>query len=83
MTFKYNGKIYSPSNLEKKLKKLRISLDDIEIIDAPQKKIKDEEEEKPLSPRYYFKNINNGYIITSIYPTIPEWVENKEEWKKV
>ena len=32
-TFKYNGKIISTPNLEKKLKRMKISMDDIEIID--------------------------------------------------
>ena len=36
--FKYNGKIISTPNLEKKLKRMKISLDDIEIIDNPIKK---------------------------------------------
>ena len=38
--FKYNGKIISTPNLEKKLKRMKISLDDIEIIDNPIKKEK-------------------------------------------
>lgn len=37
-TFKYQGKIISTPNLEKKLKRMRISIDDIEIIDNPIKK---------------------------------------------
>lgn len=36
-TFKYNGKIISTPNLEKKLKRMKISIDDIEIIDVPKK----------------------------------------------
>lgn len=32
ITFEYNGQIYKPSNLEKKLKKLHITMDDIKII---------------------------------------------------
>lgn len=80
--FKYDGKIISTPNLEKKLKRMKISIDDIEIIKDEIKQIPQESSEE-VSPRYYFKNINNGYTITSIYPTIPEWVENKEEWKKV
>ena len=38
ITFKYQGKIISTPNLEKKLKRMRISIDDIEIIDNPIKK---------------------------------------------
>ena len=36
--FKYNGKIITTPNLEKKLKRMKISIDDIEIIDTPIKK---------------------------------------------
>lgn len=32
ITFKYNGKIITTPNLEKKLKRMKISLEDIEII---------------------------------------------------
>ena len=32
-TFKYNGKIITTPNLEKKLKRMKLSIDDIEIID--------------------------------------------------
>ena len=38
ITFKYNGKIISTPNLEKKLKRMKISIDDIEIIENPVKK---------------------------------------------
>ena len=34
ITFKYDGKIISTPNLEKKLKRMKISIDDIEIIQA-------------------------------------------------
>ena len=42
MTFKYNGKIISTPNLEKKLKRMKISIDDIEIIDDIPKKKEEE-----------------------------------------
>lgn len=32
ITFEYNGKIYTPSNLEKKLKKLGTTLDKVKIL---------------------------------------------------
>jgi len=38
ITFKYNNKIITTPNLEKKLKRMKISIDDIEIIDTPIKK---------------------------------------------
>lgn len=49
ITFKYQGKIISTPNLEKKLKRMRISIDDIEIIDTPTKQIK---QEQGLDPFY-------------------------------
>ncbi len=41
MKFKYNGKIYNPVNVEKKLKKMGITMEDIEIL--PDEKKKEEE----------------------------------------
>ena len=35
VTFKYNGKIITTPDLEKKLKRMKISIDDIEIIEKP------------------------------------------------
>lgn len=35
ITFKYNGKIITTPNLEKKLKKMKLQLSDIEIIETP------------------------------------------------
>lgn len=37
MKFRYNGKIYNPVNIEKKLKKMGITLKDIEIIPEEKK----------------------------------------------
>lgn len=45
ITFKYNGKIISTPNLEKKLKRMKISIDDIEIIETPIKKKEEELDE--------------------------------------
>ena len=39
-TFKYKGTIITTPNLEKKLKRMKLSIDDIEIIDNPIKKEK-------------------------------------------
>ena len=39
--FKYNGKIISTPNLEKKLKRMKISIDDIEIMNTPIKRKED------------------------------------------
>lgn len=45
ITFKYNGTIISTPNLEKKLKRMKISINDIEII-PPIVKVEVEEEEE-------------------------------------
>lgn len=37
ITFKYNNKIITTPNLEKKLKRMKISIDDIEIIENKEK----------------------------------------------
>ncbi len=37
-TFKYQGKIITTPNLEKKLKRMKLSLEDIEIIETPIKR---------------------------------------------
>ena len=42
-TFKYNGKVITTPNLEKKLKRMKISIDDIEIIEIPIKEKKSDE----------------------------------------
>lgn len=63
--FNYNGRIYSPSNFEKKLKKLGITVDDIEIIT-------EEIKEDPIDDsiiKHHF-TLPNGYTVTSIYNTL-------------
>ena len=66
MKFIFNNKIYNPVNLEKKLKKLGITLKDIQIIED--NKIIDEIDTS--IQKYYFKNILTGETITSIYPSL-------------
>ena len=65
MKFKYNGRIYNPVNLEKKLKKMGISINDIEII--PEKEEQIEINDIKL---YYFKNEVTGETISSIYDNL-------------
>ena len=43
ITFKYQGKIITTPNLEKKLKRMKLSLNDIEIIETPIIKKKESE----------------------------------------
>ena len=66
MKFIFNNKIYNPVNLEKKLKKLGITLEDIQIIED--NKIIDEIDTS--IQKYYFKNIITGETVTSIYPSL-------------
>ena len=66
MKFIFNNKIYNPVNLEKKLKKLGITLKDIQIIEN--NKIIDEIDTS--IQKYYFKNTITGETITSIYPSL-------------
>ena len=66
MKFIFNNKIYNPVNLEKKLKKLGITLKDIQIIED--NKIIDEIDTS--IQKYYFKNTITGEIIISIYPSL-------------
>ena len=71
MKFIFNNKIYNPVNLEKKLKKLGITLKDIQIIED--NKIIDEIDTS--IQKYYFKNTITGETITSVYPSL-EHLEN-------
>ena len=66
MKFIFNNKIYNPVNLEKKLKKLGITLKDIQIIED--NKIIDEIDTS--IQKYYFKNTITGEIIASIYASL-------------
>lgn len=68
MKFIYNGRIYNPVNVEKKLKKMGISMDDIEII----KEIPLIEEPSSDIKLFYYYNPNTGYSITSIYDNVNE-----------
>lgn len=64
MKFKYNGRIYNPVNTEKKLKKMGITMDDIEIIKEDIENFPPPTSDIEL---FYFYNPNTGYSITSIY----------------
>ena len=66
MKFKYNGRVYNPVNVEKKLKKMGITINDIEIIPEEVKKI----EEVDDTVTYLFIDKNNGKKIISIYDNL-------------
>ena len=77
MKFKYNGKIYNPINLEKKLKKLGITIDDIELIE--ELKNTNENTYTNNSTLYYFKK--DDYVRCSIYPEENGWEKiTREEY---
>ena len=69
MKFKYNGRIYNPVNTEKKLKKMGITMDDIEII--KENSIKEPPPYSDVKLFYYYNPIT-GYSITSIYDNVNE-----------
>ena len=55
ITFKYKDKVITTPNLEKKLKRMHLTLDNIEIIDTPEKKKEDNELDIPLEKYHYYK----------------------------
>ena len=78
ITFKYNGKIWSPKNPEKKLKQLGITWDDVEII---KEETKEEKKEEYMNPTLHeFKNIKTREVILSIYNNLNLDLEN---WKYI
>ena len=68
MKFMYNGRIYNPVNVEKKLKKMGITMDDIEIIPEEIKEVKYEDD----TITYLFIDGVNGKQIVSIYDNLDD-----------
>lgn len=81
--FKYNDKIYQATNLDKKLKRLKIDKSDIQILsevdnsELEKEYIKYNQEQKNIpdenwhNPRlYYFKNNKTKETIISIYDNL-------------
>lgn len=60
--FIYDGRMYNPSNFEKKLKKLGITKDDIEIIKESPREIPEDNG----VIKYYYSH-PSGYTARSIY----------------
>lgn len=63
--FKYQDKIYKTSNLDKKLKKMKLTLADIELIDKPTKV---DNEDNGITKHHFI--LFNGYTVTSIYDNL-------------
>lgn len=66
ITFEYQGKIYKPSNLENKLKKLGVTLNDIKILEDTETKAEKERKERD--------NKSNDYD-----PELNVWWDNKSK----
>lgn len=81
MKFKYNGRIYNPVNVEKKLKKMGITIDDIEIIPEEIKEVKYEDD----TITYLFIDRVNGKRIVSIYDNLDDLKDliNVNDYEKV
>ena len=81
MKFMYNGRIYNPVNVEKKLKKMGITRDDIEIIPEEIKKIEEDDD----TVTYLFIDKNNGKKIISIYDNLDNLknIVNVNDYEKV
>ena len=67
--FKYQDKIYKTINLDKKLKKMGISLEDIQLIDKPIKASKEDNDKEEVITKHHFV-LPNGYTVTSIYDNL-------------
>lgn len=84
--FKHNDKVYQCMSLDKKLKKLRINKDEIDILFEGEltkdelenkflemtKEIKESKDAEDTIKKYYFKNRVNNSTIVSIYPTLDD-----------
>lgn len=82
ISFKYKDKIYTTTNLEKKLNKLGIELSDIEILKKQDNSIGETDN---TIKKYYFKNKHTGETIVSIYVNLQDLKQiiNIEEWLKL
>lgn len=78
MKFKYNGRIYNPSNLEKKLQKMKLTLQDIEIL--PEEVKIEEPEDNWKRPLLRLKSSLDNYeysIYSEVKPDNPtELIKN-------
>ena len=81
MKFKYNGRIYNPVNVEKKLKKMGITMDDIEIIPEEIKEVTYDDD----TITYLFIDKINGKRIVSIYDNLDDLKDliNVNDYEKV
>lgn len=81
ISFKYKDKIYTTTNLEKKLNKLGIGIQDVEILKKQDNSIGETDN---TIQKYYFKNKHTGEIIVSIYINLYnlKQIINIEDWEQ-
>ena len=87
ITFKYKDTIISTPNLEKKLKRMKLSLNDIEIIDTPIKKEEVTEEPNNLKKVIIQSSLDKMQYISFVpidfnFPPIEEFTK-KELWNPI
>lgn len=80
ISFKYKDKTYTTTNLEKKLNKLGIEIQDIEILKKQDNSIGELDN---TVQKYYFKNKYTGETIVSIYDNLYnlKQIINMEDWE--
>ena len=61
ITFEYQGKIYKPSNLENKLKKLGVTLNDVKILEDTETKAEKERKERDNKSNVYDPELNGWW----------------------
>lgn len=79
-TFKYKNQIITTPNLEKKLKRMKISIEDIEIIETPIKKEEPNSLIYPLEWYRYYKN-ENRWVCRISKEFIDEINFLEDKWK--
>ena len=87
ITFKYKDTIISTPNLEKKLKRMKLSLNDIEIIDTPIKKEEPIEESNNLKKVIIQSSLDKMQYISFVpldfsFPPIEEFIK-KDLWNPI
>jgi len=81
ITFEYNGKIYKPSNLENKLKKLGITINDVKIIDDTKTNAEKEREERSQQISnneetvdvYWDNRCKGWFLVDRRFPYSTDW----------
>lgn len=97
--FKHNNKLIQCMNLQKKLKKMKISEDSIEIVwqgEATQNELEkrfvslttnkkeEQNDDEPFIKYYHFLNVKTGHKIHGVDNNLDRWHNiNKSEWIEI